>query len=558
LRKAFLVFLLAGFLTAGLHAADQTFTFALPEAEGRISLGVFDAAGELVRTLFVAAEEKDFQIGLNGLIATWDGRDDGGKTLPTGRYRIRGWVVPDSVQAEGVAYHFNDWITDDTSPRISGIGALAPVGDGRFWLFGFRPGREAAESVLWTYCDPEIEEVTLTLTNGNSETLDDPSRDSVLSQHPSGQWPETEGSLRIPDPPGLQPRRSWSSKATFLNASPDVAAVSDGQTTFFFPWDVTQVLAEGRVAKEWVEPGAFVVGAIWRDMFYGVTDSTSRELLARSCRERANAMPVEFVRVEAPVAGLRFDANEAALVGWTADAVWLYRGKAFQPAAIAELPTGFDLSAGPEETLWVAGQSGPDVVVRQHAFTGELLREMKIREDFAEQVHVFASKNSLSFYLLLQSRHWSRQTVRGYRPIAQSAPGENAESMPVDWEVFFDKTIENSRRFGLKDGRLVADVGNAPQPDRQKIALPEDSLTGKKGSIVVTAVSRKDGLWMTSGDGLPLRRLSDSDVERIVVVPGETAGSLRLFTGNGVVVAEYLLTGLTGLAAIDAGEVELP
>ena len=44
----------------------------------------------------------------------------------------------------------------------------------------------------------------------------------------------------------------------------------------------------------------------------------------------------------------------------------------------------------------------------------------------------------------------------------------------------------------------------------------------------------------------------------MVVAPGGEGGSLRLFTGDGVVVAEYLLTGLTGLAAIDAGEVELP
>jgi hypothetical protein len=558
LRKAFLVFLLAGFVTAGLHAADQTFTFALPETEGRISLGVFDSAGKLVRPLFVAAEEKDFKIGLNGLIATWDGRDDDGKTLPAGRYRIRGWVVPDSVQAEGVAYHFNDWITDDSSPRISGIGALAPVSDGRFWLFGFRPGHKAAESVLWTYCDPEIEEVTLSLTNGNSETVDDLSRAHVLSLHPAGMWLEAAGSLRIPDSPGLQQRRSWESKVTFLNATPDVAAVSDGQTSSFFAWDDTQVGAVGRMAIEWKESGSFVGGAIWRDRFYGVADSASRELWARSLRGLENPMPGEVVRVEVPVAGMRFDANRAALVGWTADAVWLYRGKAFEPATIPELPAGFDLSAGPEETLWVAGRSGPDVVVRQHAFTGELLREMKIQEDFADQVHVFASKNSLSFYLLLQSRNWSRQTVRGYRPIAPVASKDSAESIQVDWEVFFDKTIENSRRFGWKDGQLVADVGMDPQPDRQKIALPEDSLTGQKSTVVLSAVSRKDGLWMSTGEGLPLRRLSEGGVERVVLTPGEAPGSLRLFTGDGVVVAEYLLSGLMGLAAIDAGEVELP
>ncbi len=39
---------------------------------------------------------------------------------------------------------------------------------------------------------------------------------------------------------------------------------------------------------------------------------------------------------------------------------------------------------------------------------------------------------------------------------------------------------------------------------------------------------------------------------------GKTEGSVRLFAGNGVVVAEYLISGLNTLAAIDAGEIELP
>lgn len=564
MRKAFLVFCLAGLLSGVLGAEDQSITFALPETEGRISLGVYDPSGKLVRTLFTAAEEKDFKIGLNGLITTWDGKNDAGEALPAGKYHIRGWVVPDSVQAEGVAYHFNDWILDEDSPRISGIGALAPVSDGQFWLFGFRPGREAEESVLWTYRDPEAKPMdTLAVTSGNSETAGETSRAYLFSLRPAVQWQESEGSMLIPDLPGLRPRMSWASKTTFLNASPAVAAVSGAQTSYFFGWDdkekkSLQVLAGERVPREWEEPGSILRGAIWRGMIYGVADSTSRELIARRYPWWACPKPIEPVPVEAPAAGMRFDANEAALVGWTADAVWLYQGRAFEPAAVAELPEGFDLSAGPEETFWIAGRSGPDVVVRQHAFTGELLREMKIREDFAEQVQIFAAKNSLSFYLLLQSADASRQTVRGYRPIAAAPSSESAESTQVDWEVFFDKTIENSRRFGWKNGQLVADAGTAPQPDRLKIALPEDSLTGKKGSVVLSAVSRKDGLWMATGDGLPLRRLSEGPVDRVVVATGEAPGTLRLFTGDGVVVAEYLLSGLTGLAAIDAGEVELP
>ena len=99
-----------------LWAQDQRFAFALPDLEGRINLGVFDSAGKLVRTLYVSAEESDFQIGLNGLIASWDGKNDLGEAVPPGRYRVRGYVVGREVAAEGLAYHFNDWIGDDDSP----------------------------------------------------------------------------------------------------------------------------------------------------------------------------------------------------------------------------------------------------------------------------------------------------------------------------------------------------------------------------------------------------------------------------------------------------------
>jgi hypothetical protein len=50
LRKILLA-LLAGLLPAVSSEREQRFAFALPEMEGRISLGVFDPRGKLVRTL---------------------------------------------------------------------------------------------------------------------------------------------------------------------------------------------------------------------------------------------------------------------------------------------------------------------------------------------------------------------------------------------------------------------------------------------------------------------------------------------------------------------------
>ncbi len=63
-------------------------TFLPPPMEGTLSLGVFTKAGKLVRTLKrEAVVEKDFTLGLNGLITQWDGKDDAGHTVPPGSLR---------------------------------------------------------------------------------------------------------------------------------------------------------------------------------------------------------------------------------------------------------------------------------------------------------------------------------------------------------------------------------------------------------------------------------------------------------------------------------------
>ena len=88
--------------------------------EGTLSLGIYDKKGKLVRVLAHEATEKDFTIGLNGLITYWDGKDDAGRTMPAGTYQAQGYSVG-GVEVEGVALHGNDWITDDDSPRYERV-----------------------------------------------------------------------------------------------------------------------------------------------------------------------------------------------------------------------------------------------------------------------------------------------------------------------------------------------------------------------------------------------------------------------------------------------------
>jgi hypothetical protein len=103
-------------------------TFLPPPMDGTLSLGLYKS-GKLIRVLHAeATAEKDFTVGLNGLITHWDGKDDAGNPAPAGKYSARGYCVG-ALEVEGVAYHGNDWMTDDASPHIREISELAMTPD---------------------------------------------------------------------------------------------------------------------------------------------------------------------------------------------------------------------------------------------------------------------------------------------------------------------------------------------------------------------------------------------------------------------------------------------
>jgi hypothetical protein len=103
-------------------------TFLPPPMEGTLSLGIYDKKGKLVRVLAREATEKDFIIGLNGLITSWDGKDDAGKPMPPGIYSARGYSVG-AIEVDGIALHGNDWITDDDAPRPVRVLDLRAAGE---------------------------------------------------------------------------------------------------------------------------------------------------------------------------------------------------------------------------------------------------------------------------------------------------------------------------------------------------------------------------------------------------------------------------------------------
>lgn len=98
-------------------------SFVPPPLDGTISLGVYDAKGNLVRVLFREADINEFTIGNDALTTNWDGKNDAGENVPPGKYTAHGFVVGD-LKIEGVGFYFNDWINSADAPRFSKIRSI--------------------------------------------------------------------------------------------------------------------------------------------------------------------------------------------------------------------------------------------------------------------------------------------------------------------------------------------------------------------------------------------------------------------------------------------------
>jgi hypothetical protein len=68
-------------------------SFVPPPLEGKISLGIYDGQGKLVRVLHREADLNAFTLGADALVTQWDGKNDNGEDLPVGRYHARGYLV---------------------------------------------------------------------------------------------------------------------------------------------------------------------------------------------------------------------------------------------------------------------------------------------------------------------------------------------------------------------------------------------------------------------------------------------------------------------------------
>ena len=143
--------------------------FLPPPLDGTVSfsIGIYSGAGKLVRVLHRESPQEDFKVGENGLIARWDGKNDAGQPVPPGKYNVSGWSIGD-LGVDGVAFHGNDWIKDD-SPRFTRVTEVKNLGRDEVRVT-LRTAEGKDETLAWKLsregAEPPKSEVEATVENG--------------------------------------------------------------------------------------------------------------------------------------------------------------------------------------------------------------------------------------------------------------------------------------------------------------------------------------------------------------------------------------------------------
>ena len=515
MRRILFAALLAGLLPALSSEREQRFAFALPEAEGRISLGVFDSIGKLRRTLYVSAAETDFVIGLNGLIARWDGKDDFGQALPPGQYRVRGYLVTDELKAEGIAYHFNDWV-DEKAPHITriddfrkqpgGVVVLAQaLNDTHPLVFRF----DQLRGFLWTTSLGAS--VPPTLAEEAAPPTGEP-------RYHLAQFSEADLS-----PP---------TKNRLLATTEHYVAVLVGDTLHLL--DINAGTVIGTQPNPQVECIAAGDDALFVATRTGLTKIAVPNL--ETIGEIDKPIPFDALAVHGQQ---MLGASSSYWQLWaTTDSKW------------EQLPLNIaasSLSFGFGETFWVTALDEKD----GKPFTGQFNRQgefLRAYRDEFSPIRVCASTAIEEIAVLEKSGATQRLRVLSL----------GAKST-AEWVVDFEKVIQSCENFGMVNGKLVPDAGSVPQIDAVDVPLSTGGLSASAQKLAVRVTSDHGGLWLETKSGLRLAFLANQpNVRRVVVEFRPEKKMLRVYAGDGAVVAEYAVKGLGNIVEIDAGDVELP
>ncbi len=146
--------------------------------------------------------------------------------------------------------------------------------------------------------------------------------------------------------------------------------------------------------------------------------------------------------------------------------VWKFENDRWQKLDVPFRVTS--VSFGKDNTIWLTGQeidSGKDAA-GQFAPDGAFLR--KYYDGFAvRRIQASAASDEIA---ILEGNDAG---VTRFRVLRQEGKAENGE---VAWKILLEKSITPCERFGIVDGRLVADAGSTPSRMPWKPASPPQAF----------------------------------------------------------------------------------
>lgn len=504
LLRGIALILLAILLPSPLASAEQQepsatthFTFAVPYWESKISLGVFDETGELVRMLSVMAPESSFQIGLNGLIARWDGKDDEGHEVAPGEYEVRGFASG-SFQTEGLAYSGNDWLArfGQEFPAVAVMGiatgpqgsllVLAQTADGGAVLGAIDA---STSKLLWaTAIEPVDAHTKLRIAPAAEQWL-------VISKNRVAE-------LRSPQTGALVARATLPVIPDSLDVIGDELVVSHGNESTRFH-------------------------------LLGFIESPAPETPRPPGRLRH--FPVEATPDSPGTTEAVLDkAGRIWRHGPTGWAVFPYEGD----------PEFGAITTPREGAFWALARERGGRVFRVGQFStdGEFLRKIEPATFLGQPEDVVCAGEGGIFVLTRVGGAGSE--VVGIRP------GTTPDSPP--WEIFFRQVIDAQS--------LPVPEGFRELPLTMRLEVAGVLQPGREEAEFRLAVAPPDRIVLLTSDGLPVADLLQVDAIHSAAVDGspESGNALRFWiVGNGR-AEEYLVSGLGRMAHLDIGPVQWP
>jgi len=524
-----------------LLAADEL-EFAVPD-DGRITLGVFDGSGKLVRLLHRLAKEEDFRAGDNGLVTSWDGKNDAGQRVSPGHYYVRGYLVGEDVRVSGENFLFNDWAEDPGFPDFNKILDFSLLENGDVVLLS---GNSSPDYVLARF---SLEKGFLWSAHlkWNVKFLGGKSFTSFRKTDSAGH-PLGGSVIQISSPtppPSFSPLLTSNSADAFVitAAGSGIYALGDGKEAFsagsgggVAPLSLAASESEVFVSS----PGGLTAICLPVQKPGGMSVPPVDEPLNR--QDADSGLLKESV-THPPAAFTSMDADASTLIGASLDGVWI-RQESFKPVT---LPTSAkSVALGMPGTFWFVGVENGSPFVGQASFAGEILRTLRPAVEDPKPEKIRASRTAEKFAVL--------ESLPGLQRLRVMAHAESG-----GWTIEWERTLRESANFGFADGKPVADTGGAAQDKDIRIRLKENPLTGKRDFLTLHAEFDASGSRLVSPDGLPLVEVSTrNDIRRSAIHRGDNPETLRLLQGNGSFVEEFSISGLDDVLPLDAGGIDIP